>query len=90
MQAAGFPNVEVARVPDVMRFHGTDGFWDWASALPRWAGLIAGLPADARDRFREAVREALRPRTRQGETAVGREIVFVRATVPASDDDDDD
>jgi SAM-dependent methyltransferase len=89
MQAAGFVDIEVARVPDVMRFQGADGFWSWVCAVPRWGGLIAGLPADGRARFRSAVVDALGPRTRQGETIVGRELVFARGVSPAADDSDD-
>jgi ubiquinone/menaquinone biosynthesis C-methylase UbiE len=83
LQAAGLTAIEAARVPDVMRFQGAAAFWEWAQATHRWDTAIAGLPPERRERMRAAVLAAVSPRSRDGEVALRREIVYARAVAPA-------
>ena len=84
LQATGYEEIEVLRVPDRMRFHSVEGFWDWCLAVSRWRHLLAGLPEDTRERFRAALERDLDRRVRGGEVAIEREIVYARAVAPPS------
>jgi ubiquinone/menaquinone biosynthesis C-methylase UbiE len=85
LQSLGFVEIEVARMSDRMHLQGDDAFWEWASAAGQWDRVIRDLPAEARERMREAVREAVAPRMKDGEVAIGRQVVYARALAPESD-----
>ena len=76
--------IEIARMPDVMRFQGVDAFWEWANAIGTWSALLGGLSAERRERVRRELHAALGPQLRDGEVAIGREIVYARAVAPAA------
>ncbi|MBI3973823.1 MAG: methyltransferase domain-containing protein [Chloroflexi bacterium] len=82
LQAAGFRDLEVAHIPDVMRFQGIDAFWEWARAMRHWHDALAVLPADLLERTYRALVAKLAPRVRDGELAIGRQIVYARAAAP--------
>jgi SAM-dependent methyltransferase len=85
LQAAGFQQIEAARVPDRMRLQGQHAFWEWARAVPGWADRIAALPAASQERMRQTLVELVSPFTRDGETTLAREIVYARAISPEAD-----
>ena len=82
LQAAGFEEIEVAHAPDRMRFQGADAFWNWALAWRPWAATVDALAPAQIDGVRAALDAALAPRQREGEIAIGREIVYARAIAP--------
>lgn len=84
LQAAGFEEVEVERVPDRMRFQGTDGLWQWLRASREWGQRLMALPAETQAKLRYTLAESLASRLRDGEVAIHREIVYVRAVAPPS------
>lgn len=84
LQAIGFTEIESARVPDRMRFQGVEGFWEWARAAGRWGRSIVALAPAAQERVFGVLEGTLRPRVRDGELAVSREIVYARAIAPTA------
>jgi SAM-dependent methyltransferase len=82
LQSAGFEEIETARAPDRMRFQGIDGLWEWARAVDPWAAVLESLAAETQSRVRDALAALAAPRERDGEIAVGREIVYARAVAP--------
>jgi ubiquinone/menaquinone biosynthesis C-methylase UbiE len=82
MQAAGFQEIEVARAQDRMRFPGADGLWEWALSWRPWAAALGSLSEAQAERARAALADLLAPRVRDGEVAVGRELVYLRAVAP--------
>ncbi|MGH2353129.1 MAG: class I SAM-dependent methyltransferase [Chloroflexota bacterium] len=85
LQAAGFEDVEGGRMLDRLRFQGADGLWEWVTATREWGPTLATIPADAQQRACEALSSLLAGRLRNGEVAIGREIIYVRAIAPAGD-----
>jgi len=82
LQSAGFQDIETARAPDRMRFQGSDTLWEWALSWQPWADAVrAILPAQA-EQAHTALAALVTPRQREGEIAVGREIVYARAIAP--------
>lgn len=84
LQAVSMEQIEVARVPDRMRFQGVEGFWQWSRAIGRWGAVLDALSPAGQERVRAALTQALAPRIREGEVAVNREIVYARAIAPAA------
>jgi ubiquinone/menaquinone biosynthesis C-methylase UbiE len=84
LQAIGFEEIEVARVPDRMRLQGIEAFWGWSQAIGPWSEVIAAMPTEQRERMRSALDTLLSPRLRDGELAIEREIVYARAVAPAA------
>jgi ubiquinone/menaquinone biosynthesis C-methylase UbiE len=82
LQSAGFEEIEVARAPDRMRFQGVDAVWEWARAVAPWAQTLASLSEPARVGVQAALKALLQSRTRDGEVAISREIVYARAVAP--------
>lgn len=85
LQGIGFVQIEVARMSDRMHLQGVDAFWEWARAAGQWDEVLQGLAPAARERMRAAVHEALAPRLRDGEVAIGREVIYARALAPERD-----
>lgn len=85
LQAAGFEDIEVARVPDRMRLQRVGAFLEWALADGYWGPVLMAVPEAAQARLRGTLETILTPRLRDGEVAVAREIVYARALVPAED-----
>lgn len=85
LQANGFEEIDVVRVPDRMRMQGLDAFWGWCLSAGRWGQLLMSLPEETRARVRAALDRDLSPQMREGEVAVEREIVYARAIAPAAE-----
>jgi SAM-dependent methyltransferase len=82
LQSVGFIDIETARAPDRMRFQGATAFWEWARAIAPWDAVLAALSETERQRARSALETVVEPRLREGELAIGREIVYARAVSP--------
>lgn len=82
LQSLGYEDIEVARVPDRMRFRDPEGFWHWARVASRWGATLNALPLGAQERVRTALQRTLATRVRDGEVTLQREIVYARAVAP--------
>jgi ubiquinone/menaquinone biosynthesis C-methylase UbiE len=82
LQALDYQDIEVARVPDRLRFRGVEGLWQWAKATPGWGAVLEGLPAAAQSHVRATLEAELQSRIRDGEVTLQREIVYARAVAP--------